>query len=103
ASLRAIPTELAEVTRVHRFTNRQRLLRLELPAGAIGLVWNSMMSMAGGWFFLTIIESFRLGARDYRLPGLGSYMAAATEAGNTAAVVAAIGAMAAMIVGLDQF
>lgn len=102
ASLRAIPSDLAEVTRVHRFSARQRLLRLELPAGAIGLVWNSMMSMAGGWFFLTIIESFRLGQHDYRLPGLGSYMAAATDAGDAGAVVAAIAAMAVMIIGLDQ-
>jgi NitT/TauT family transport system permease protein len=102
ASLRSIPSELAEVTRVHRFTKRQRFLRLEMPAAMIGLVWNSMMSMAGGWFFLTIIESFRLGERDYRLPGLGSYMAAATEAGRAGAVVAAIAAMAVMIVLLDQ-
>jgi NitT/TauT family transport system permease protein len=102
ASLRSVPAELTEVTRLHRFTPRRRLLGLELPSGAIGLVWNSMMSMAGGWFFLTILESFRIGSSDYRLPGLGSYMAAATEAGNGPAVVAAVVAMAAMILGLDQ-
>ena len=68
----------------------------------MGLVWNSMMSMAGGWFFLMINEAFVLGDKDFRLPGLGSYMSAAAEQGNVGAMVAAVAAMIVMIVLLDQ-
>ena len=55
---------------------------VELPFGTTGLVWNSMMSMAGGWFFLMINEAFVLGDQDFRLPGLGSYMSVAVEQGD---------------------
>ena len=68
---------------------------IELPFGTTGLAWNSMMSMAGGWFFLMITESFVLGSHDFRLPGLGSYMSAAAEQGNTAAMVYGVVAMVA--------
>ena len=67
-----------------------------------GLVWNSMMSMAGGWFFLTIVEAFTLDGRTYRLPGLGSYMASAVEAGDGRAMAWAVVAMITMIVAVDQ-
>ncbi len=80
----------------------QRLRAVELPFATIGLVWNSMMSMAGGWFFLTLSEAFQLGDQDYRLPGLGSYMSVAAEAGDVGAQVAAVVAMMAMVVALDQ-
>jgi len=66
-------------------------------------VWNSMMSMAGGWFFLMINEAFQLGDRDFRLPGIGSYMSVAVEKGDSWAMVYAILAMTLMIVALDQF
>src|SRR5258705_3042695 len=75
---------------------------LELPASMIGLVWNSMMSMAGGWFFLTVNEAFSLGAKDFRLPGIGSYMAEAINAGDVPAMLAAVAAMIVMIVAVDQ-
>jgi len=101
-SLRTVPSDLQEVGSLYRFGARRRLLRIELPFSAIGLVWNSMMSMAGGWFFLMINESFVLGAKDYRLPGLGSYMSVAVAKGDTAAMVAAVVAMAIMITFLDQ-
>jgi len=65
-------------------------------------VWNSMMSMAGGWFFLMINEAFRLGDHDFRLPGLGSYMSVAVAEGRTDAMAMAVLAMVLMIVGLDQ-
>ena len=68
----------------------------------IGLVWNSMMSMAGGWFFLTVNEAFTLGDRDFRLPGIGSYMAVAIEKGDRRAMAWAIVAMTVMIVAVDQ-
>jgi NitT/TauT family transport system permease protein len=68
-SLRNIPQPLREVAAVQRFSGWQTFRLLEVPAAMIGLVWNSMMSMAGGWFFLTVNEAFTLGNRDYRLPG----------------------------------
>ncbi len=68
----------------------------------IGLVWNSMMSMAGGWFFLTVNEAFTLGVHDYRLPGIGSYMNEAINRKDTSAMVAAVIAMVIMIVVVDQ-
>jgi NitT/TauT family transport system permease protein len=101
-SLRSIPTELREVAQVSRFSWWKRFRTLEVPSAAIGLVWNSMMSMAGGWFFLTVTEAFTLGDHDFRLPGIGSYMSVAIEQGNVAAMLAAIVAMVTMIVAVDQ-
>ncbi|MBI3467006.1 MAG: ABC transporter permease subunit, partial [Planctomycetes bacterium] len=101
-SLRSLPLELQEPAQVYRFTGWQRLKWVELPYATMGLVWNSMMSMAGGWFFLMINESFRLGERDFRLPGIGSYMSVAVEHGDTQAMCWAIVAMTLMIVALDQ-
>ena len=82
ASLQAIPRELREASRVYRFSRLQTFLQLELPYGAIGLVWNSMVSVAGGWFFLMACEMFVLGKRDFRLPGLGSFLQSAASAGR---------------------
>src|SRR6266849_190213 len=81
-SLRAIPVELIEVGRVSRFGWWKRFRTVEVPSAMIGLVWNSMMSMAGGWFFLTVTEAFTLGDRDFRLPGIGAYMAVAIDRGD---------------------
>jgi NitT/TauT family transport system permease protein len=102
ASLRALPEELSSVARVNRFTWWQRFRHLELPASAVGLVWNSMMSMAGGWFFLMIEEQFELEHVGYRLPGIGSYMAVAYHAGNGSAIVAALVTMTLVVVLSDQ-
>jgi NitT/TauT family transport system permease protein len=87
---------------VNRLGGWKTFRLLEVPAAMIGLVWNSMMSMAGGWFFLTVNEAFTLGNRDFRLPGIGSYMNEAINQGNTPAMLAAIGAMVVMIVVVDQ-
>ena len=102
-SLRSVPADQQEAATLYRFTWWQRLKWVELPFSAIGLVWNSMMSMAGGWFFLMITETFVLGARDFRLPGIGSYMSVAVAQGDGRAMLAAIVAMVVMIVALDQF
>ncbi len=102
ASLKAMPPELVEAAKLNGFGPLKRLFALEIPAAATGLVWNSMLSMAGGWFFLTVVEAFTLDGRDYRLPGLGSYMAAAVSAGDVGKTLAAIGTMAAMIIAADQ-
>lgn len=101
-SLRSIPQALREVAGVQRLGGLKTFRLLEVPAAMIGLVWNSMMSMAGGWFFLTVNEAFTLGSRDFRLPGIGSYMSEAINQGNTSAMIAAIIAMTIMIVVVDQ-
>jgi NitT/TauT family transport system permease protein len=103
ASLKAIPRELDEAARLYRFSAWQRFVELELPYGAIGLVWNSMMSVAGGWFFLMACEMFVLGDRDFRLPGLGSYLQVAAGAGDMRGILWGMAVMIAVIVLLDQF
>ena len=101
-SLRAIPAEIKEAGRVYRFGWWKRFRTVEVPASMIGLVWNSMMSMAGGWFFLTVNESFTLGSHDFRLPGIGAYMSVAIERGDARGMAAAVVAMITMIVAVDQ-
>jgi NitT/TauT family transport system permease protein len=101
-SLRSVPPDLREAAAVYRFDWWRRLTSVELPFATMGLVWNSMMSMAGGWFFLMISEAFVLGSRDFRLPGLGSYMSVAVAAGNLPAMLWAVATMVLMIVVLDQ-
>jgi len=101
-SLRSVPGELKEVARIHRFGWFKTFRTVEVSSAAIGLVWNSMMSMAGGWFFLTVNEAFTLGNRDFRLPGVGSYMAVAIAKGDGRAMLWAIVAMSVMILAVDQ-
>ncbi len=101
-SLRSIPRDLGEVGAVYQFGPLLRLRWIELPAAAIGLVWNSMMSMAGGWFFLMVSEAFVMGQHDFRLPGLGSYMSVAAARGDRGAMAASVVTMAVLIVLLDQ-
>jgi NitT/TauT family transport system permease protein len=101
-SLKSVPQYLQEAGTIYRFNWWQRLTQIEMPYSAVGLIWNSMMSMAGGWFFLMVTEAFQLGNRDFRLPGIGSYMSVAVEKGNVPAMAAAVVAMILMIVALDQ-
>lgn len=101
-SLRSVPKDMSEVGTVYRFTWWQRFKWVELPFATVGLAWNSMMSMAGGWFFLMISEAFVLGNDKYWLPGLGSYMTRAVNEGDTPAMIYAVVAMVLMIVVLDQ-
>jgi NitT/TauT family transport system permease protein len=103
ASMKSIPNEMREAAKVYRFSWWQRFIEMELPFAAIGLVWNSMMSVAGGWFFLMACEMFVLGSRDFRLPGLGSYLQTAASAGDTRSILWGVGTMIAVIVLLDQF
>ena len=102
SSLKNIPTEMREATLVYRLSWWQRFWQLELPQAAIGLIWNSMMSMAGGWFFLMACEMFVLGNRDFRLPGLGSYLQTAANAGDTRAIVWGLVTMIGVIILVDQ-
>jgi NitT/TauT family transport system permease protein len=101
-SLITIPTELQEAATVYRMNRWQRFTKVELPSSAIGLMWNSMMSFGGGWFFVAQSEAISVLNKNIKLPGLGSYMAAAVEAGDTRAAVYAIIAMIVTIVVIDQ-
>ena len=101
-SLKALPQPLRDSCKVAGWPPGRTFRQLEVPAAAQGLVWNGMLSMAGGWFFLMVNEAFRLGDRDYRLPGIGSYMSVALDQGNAQAMVLAITAMVVMIVCVDQ-
>jgi NitT/TauT family transport system permease protein len=102
SSIKSIPRELTEAARIYHFSRLQRLVQLELPYSAIGLVWNSMVSVAGGWFFLMACEMFVLGTRDFRLPGLGSYLQTAAGTGNYTAITWGLLTMIAIIVATDQ-
>jgi NitT/TauT family transport system permease protein len=102
SSIKNVPREMLEVAEVYRLSWWQKFIQVELPYGAIGLVWNSMMSVAGGWFFLMACEMFVLGNRDLRLPGLGSYLQTAANAGDTRAIAWGVFAMIAVIVLMDQ-
>jgi len=99
ASLKSIPREMREAATIYRFNWWQRFLEIELPFATIGLVWNSMMSVAGAWFFLMACEQFG----DFRLPGLGSYLQAAADNGDTRSILLGILTMVAVIVLIDQF
>src|ERR1700677_2291639 len=103
ASLKSLPKDMREAATIYRFSWWQRFIQMELPFSAIGLVWNSMMSVAGGWFALMVCEMFVLGPRDFRLPGLGSYLQTAASAGDTRSMLWGVLTMVAVIVLLDQF
>lgn len=102
-SLTSIPKELIEASQIYRLKLWQRFWTVELPSGAIGLVWNSVMSVAGGWFFLMAIESFTLGDKNFRLPGLGSYLAAAASQGDFGAIAWGLLVLIGVIVLIDFF
>ncbi len=102
SSLKTIPRDLREAAIIYRFSRWQRFTELDLPFSTIGLVWNSMMSVAGGWFFLMACEMFVLGDKDFRLPGLGSYLQTAAGRGDTRAMLWGLAAMVAVIVLMDQ-
>jgi NitT/TauT family transport system permease protein len=102
SSLKSIPNEMREAAKVYRLSWWQRFIQMELPYAAIGLIWNSMMSVAGAWFFLMACEMFVLGNRDLRLPGLGSYLQTAANVGDTRAIIWGLAAMVAVIVLVDQ-
>jgi NitT/TauT family transport system permease protein len=100
-SLVSQPTELDEAARLYRLTKWQRFWKLDVPSGAIGLVWNAMMSMGGGWFFLTASEAISVNNNRYTLPGIGSYIGAAISQGSIMRVFIAIVFMVAMVIGVN--
>ena len=102
SSIKSIPRELREAADINRFSWLQRLVQLELPYAAIGLVWNSIMSVAGAWFTLMACEMFHFGSKDFRLPGLGSYLQTAADVKDGKAIVWGLFTMIAIIVAIDQ-
>src|SRR3989442_787109 len=101
-SLKSLPAPLGDACRGAGWRASRTFSQLEGPAAAQGLVWNGMLSMAGCWFFLMVNEAFRLGDRDFRLPGIGSYMSVALDRGDTSAMALAILAVVVMVVCVDQ-
>ncbi len=101
-SLTTIPKELREASAIFRLNVWQRFKTMELPFGMISLIWNSMMSWAGGWFFLMAAEIFTVGQRDFRLPGLGAYLHEASLQGDLRAIGYGLAALILVIVTLDQ-
>jgi|UPI000372FBF7 NitT/TauT family transport system permease protein len=101
-SLKTIPQELDEAARLYQLSGWQRFTKLELPAATIGLLWNAMMSFGGGWFFVAASEAISVLNQKYTLPGLGSYVAAATSAQNLPALGWALVAIIVVIILVDQ-
>ena len=100
--LRTVPTDLDEASRALRLSAWQRFWRLEAPFAMPGLVWNMMMSMSGGWFFVVASEAISVGAIQIALPGIGSYVAVAIQQRDLRAVGYAIVVMTATIILYDQ-
>ncbi len=101
-SLKTIPKEMVEAASVFRYSAWQRFWQLEMPNAAIGLVWNSIVSVAGGWFALIACEMFTMGDRSFQLPGLGSYLQTAANSGDVRALLAGIATVILIVVATDQ-
>ena len=101
-SLRTVPSDLEEVARGFRLTGWQKFWQLEAPFAMPGLIWNTMMSMSGGWFFVVASEAITVGDTTITLPGVGSYIAKANDEGNWWAIGAAVLTMAIVILLYDQ-
>jgi NitT/TauT family transport system permease protein len=101
-SLRSVPRDLIEVARGFGLSWWQRFWQLETPFAMPGLVWNTMMSMSGGWFFVVAAEAISVGDTTVKLPGIGSYLALAIDEKRIDAVFAAIVTMLAVIIAYDQ-
>lgn len=101
-SLRTVPNELREATVIYRLSSWQRFWRLEVPFAVPGLLWNAMMSMSGGWFFIVAAEAISVANQTITLPGMGSYIALAIATQNLHAIFYAIAAMLIVIFLYDQ-
>ena len=101
-SLKTVPADLDEASRSFQLSGWQRFWRLEVPFAMPGLVWNTMMSMSGGWFFVVASEAVSVGDSTWKLPGIGSYVALALEQKDILAVGYAILAMLVVILAYDQ-
>jgi NitT/TauT family transport system permease protein len=102
SSMKAIPKEMVEASRIYRYSGWQRFWQLEMPYATIGLVWNSIISVANGWFALMACEMFQLKNRNFELPGLGSYIQNATYEGDVRAILSGIATIVLIVVATDQ-
>ena len=102
SSLKSIPREMMEASRIYRYSAWQRFWQLEMPNAAIGLVWNSIVSVANGWFALMACEMFTMGTRNFQLPGLGSYLQTAADSGDMRTLVAGFAVVILIVVATDQ-
>ncbi|MFI5776284.1 ABC transporter permease [Nocardia sp. NPDC051570] len=100
-SLVSQPHEIDEAARNLRLSRWQRFWRVDVPTGMVPLVWNAMMSFGGGWFFLVASEAISVNNHKYVLPGIGSYVAAASEQGATGRVLIAIAVMIVMVIAVN--
>jgi NitT/TauT family transport system permease protein len=100
-SLISQPRELDEASRLLRLSRWQRFWRVDVPSGMIPLVWNGMMSFGGGWFFLTASEALSVNNHQFAIPGIGAYVAAASDEGDLGKVMMAIAVMIVMVVGVN--
>ena len=101
-SLRGVPPDFRMLGRFYNFNWWQRFWRIELPFGAQPLLYNSMVSMAGGWFFLSVCEAFQLGDKNFQVPGIGSYFAVAVQQHDIRAQVCGVIAMGCIILFVDR-
>ena len=101
-SLRNVPGDLIEVSRGFNLTPWQRFWQLETPFAMPGLIWNMMMSMSGGWFFVVASEAIAVGDNTTKLPGIGSYIDLANTRSDYGAIVAAVLMMGIVILAYDQ-
>ena len=101
-SLTTLPADLDEACRGFRLSGWQRFWRLEVPFAMPGLVWNTMLSLSGGWFMVVASEAISVGDTTFKLPGIGSYVATALDERDIGAVGYAIGAMLVVILLYDQ-
>jgi NitT/TauT family transport system permease protein len=102
SSLKSIPKEMLEASRIYRYSAWQRFWQLEMPNAAIGLVWNSIVSVANGWFALMACEMFTMGTRNFQLPGLGSYLQTAADSGDVHTLMAGFAVVILIVVATDQ-
>lgn len=102
SSLKGIPREMLEASRIYRYSAWQRFWQLEMPNAAIGLVWNSIVSVANGWFALMACEMFTMGTRNFQLPGLGSYLQTAADSGDMRTLAAGLVVVILIVVATDQ-
>ncbi len=101
-SLTTVPKELREAASIFGLNRWLRFRYMEFPFATLSVVWNSVMSWAGGWFFLMAAEIFTVGDRDFRLRGLGAYLQEAANSGNAKAIIWGVGTLVLVIVALDQ-
>jgi len=102
ASIKSIPNDFEEVSRLVGLNPWTKLWKVEVPFAMTNLIWNCLMSLSGGWFFLIVCEAFTLGDQNYRLPGLGAYMALAIQNNDLSSILLGIGSMAGLIIVMDM-